>query len=93
MIDQPNSAIATFDLSSNSFTQVKALEPKDWSKTNKGLDASNQDDKINMQKWNVFGMLMPDTIDIFKASDGVEYIVIANEGDDKVRLPIFHAAC
>ena len=32
---------------------------------------------------------MPDTIDIYKASDGVEYIVIANEGDDKVRLPIF----
>ena len=28
-------------------------------------------------------MLMPDTIASYKASDGVEYIVTANEGDDK----------
>ena len=36
-----------------------------------------------MAKWNIHGMLMPDTIASYKASDGVEYIVTANEGDDK----------
>ena len=36
-----------------------------------------------MAKWNIHGMLMPDTIASYKASDGVEYIVSANEGDDK----------
>ena len=39
--------------------------------------------KINMAKWNIYGMLMPGTIASYKASDGVEYIVTANEGDDK----------
>jgi hypothetical protein len=82
---QENSAIATFDLETNKFTNIKALAAKDWSKTDDGLDASNDDgDKINMVKWNIFGMLMPDTIDIYKAADGKEYIVTANEGDDKV---------
>ena len=57
-------------------------------KTYKGLDPSNKDSadggaKINMAKWNIYGMLMPDTIASYKASDGVEYIVTANEGDDK----------
>ena len=36
-----------------------------------------------MAKWNIHGMLMPDTVASYKASDGVEYIVTANEGDDK----------
>jgi len=81
---QENNAIAVFNLENNTFTHIKALAPKDWSATDMGLDASNDDDKINMQKWKIYGMLMPDTIDIYKAADGVEYIVTANEGDDKV---------
>ena len=39
-----------------------------------------------MQKWNIHGMLMADTIKAYTASDGVEYLVTANEGDDKVSL-------
>jgi hypothetical protein len=38
---------------------------------------------VNMQPWNVFGMRMPDTVKSFKAGNGKEYIVMANEGDDK----------
>ena len=38
-----------------------------------------------MQKWNIYGMLMADTVKAYMASDGVEYLVTANEGDDKVR--------
>lgn len=86
---QEASAIATFDLGTNKFTNVKALAAKNWAETEDGLDASNKDSAdgdatINMQKWPIFGMLMPDTIDIYTAADGKEYIVTANEGDDKV---------
>ena len=64
------------------------LRCREWKDTCKGLDPSNKDSadggaKINMAKWNIYGMLMPDTIASYKASDGVEYIVTANEGDDK----------
>ena len=64
------------------------LRCREWMKTYKGLDPSNKDSadggaKINMAKWNIYGMLMPDTIASYKASEGVEYIVTANEGDDK----------
>ena len=87
---QENCAIATFDLESNRFTRIKALQPKRWSETKNGLDASNRDDMMNMKKWPVFGMLMPDTIMVYTAQDGEEYIVTANEGDDKVcRVCIF----
>ena len=56
---QENSAIATFDLSTNSFTQVKALEPKDWSKTNEGLDASNKDEKSTCDSGTFSGCSCP----------------------------------
>ncbi len=55
-----------------------------WADTHAGLDASNKDGHINMQKWNIYGMLMPDTVKAYTATDGVEYLVTANEGDDKV---------
>ncbi len=47
-----------------------------------GLDASNDDDAINIQNWPVFGMFMPDAIASFEA-DGATYFVTANEGDDR----------
>ena len=35
-------------------------------------------------KWNIFGEIAPDTTYAYKASNDKEYLVIANEGDDKV---------
>ena len=61
---------------------------RSWAETEAGLDASNKDDMVNMQKWNVYGMLMPDTMKSYTAKDGIEYLVTANEGDDKV-----HSSC
>ena len=66
---------------------MPALPPaccRAWKDTMAGLDASNRDDAVNMKRWDIFGMLMPDTIHAYTAADGVEYIVTANEGDDKV---------
>ena len=42
-----------------------------------------------MQKWNIYGMLMADTVKAYTAYDGVEYLVTANEGDDKVSPGVF----
>ena len=80
---QENCAIAIFDLDTEKITDIKPLAVKAWANTDAGLDASNKDDAINMQKWKIHGMLMADTIDIYTASDGKEYLVTANEGDDK----------
>jgi len=83
---QENSAIAIFDLETKKIKDIKPLAAKSWASTNAGLDASNSDGANTMQKWNIHGMLMVDTIDIYKASDGKEYLVTANEGDDKEYL-------
>ena len=61
----------------------RRMQAKSWKDTNAGLDASNKDKKINMQKWPIYGMLMPDTVQIYTAADGIEYLVTANEGDDR----------
>jgi hypothetical protein len=66
-------------------SKLTACVGRAWADTNAGLDASNEDGHINMQKWNIYGMLMADTVKAYTASDGVEYLVTANEGDDKVR--------
>jgi hypothetical protein len=45
-----------------------------------GLDASDQDTKVNIRPWPVKGMYLPDGIASFKV-DGQEYLITANEGD------------
>ncbi len=49
---------------------------------NNGLDASNQDDAINIRNWPVFGMYQPDAIDSFEIN-GETYLITANEGDSR----------
>ncbi|MDY6803309.1 MAG: choice-of-anchor I family protein [Cyanobacteriota bacterium] len=44
------------------------------------LDASNEDDGINLENWPVFGMYQPDAIESFPI-DGKTYYITANEGD------------
>ncbi len=45
-----------------------------------GLDASDRDSRINIQRWPVFGMYQPDAIDRYSVG-GRSYLVTANEGD------------
>lgn len=54
--------------------------PCDGSKGNM-LDASNEDDTINIRNWPLFGMFQPDAIASYQAMDGRTYLVTANEGD------------
>jgi len=45
-----------------------------------GLDASDRDERIDIQQWPVFGMYQPDAIALFKSGRN-HYLITANEGD------------
>jgi hypothetical protein len=77
---QESNAIAKLDLHTNSFTTVKSLGYKDFSKAGIELDPSNKDDGIEIGNWPVLGMYMPDGMTSFQ-SGGNTYILTANEGD------------
>jgi len=80
---QENNAIAVVDVATASVAKVLPLGFKDWNASaNYGLDASDKDDKINIQKWPVYGMYQPDTIEVYQAN-GQTYLVTANEGDSR----------
>ena len=54
--------------------------PCDGSRGNM-LDASNEDDRINIRNWSLFGLFQSDAIASYRAKDGQTYLVTANEGD------------
>ncbi|MBL6636482.1 MAG: choice-of-anchor I family protein [Ilumatobacteraceae bacterium] len=77
---QEANAIAVVDLDVPEITDVWALGTKDFS--NLLMDASNRDDGINLQNWDVRGIYMPDAIDNYTVN-GATYLVTANEGDSR----------
>ena len=77
---QENNGLAVVDLKSGTVTELIGLGTQDHSKQGNGLDASNKDDAINIQRWPVRGMYMPDAIFGFYL-DGKQYFATANEGD------------
>ncbi|MCX7842112.1 MAG: choice-of-anchor I family protein [Clostridia bacterium] len=77
---QENNAIAKLDIPNKTFVRVFGLGFVDHSLV--PLDASDKDNSINIRKWPVLGMRMPDGIEI--ATIGPKtYIVTANEGDGR----------
>lgn len=80
---QENNAIAVVDIATATVNKVLPLGFKDWNASaSNGLDASDKDDKINIQKWPVYGMYQPDTIEVYE-TNGQTYLVTANEGDSR----------
>lgn len=77
---QESNAIAKLDLNTNSFTTVRSLGYKDFSKAGIELDPSNKDDGIQIGNWPVLSMYMPDGMTAFQ-SGGKTYLITANEGD------------
>ncbi len=47
------------------------------------LDASDKDDEVHLQDWNVYGQYMPDGVASYRAADGRTYYLSANEGDSR----------
>ena len=81
---QENNALAKIDLSTGA-VEILPLGFKDHSLRGNELDASNDDGGINIQSWPVFGMYQPDSIAAYTATDGQTYVVMANEGDSRIR--------
>jgi len=77
---QENNAFAVVDLQSATVTEILPLGYKSHSASRQGLDASDDDGKINIRTWPVRGMYMPDGLDAYER-DGETFIVTANEGD------------
>ncbi|MEQ8524570.1 choice-of-anchor I family protein [Gracilimonas sp.] len=77
---QENNAIAVINLTTGVIDDIYALGYIDHSLTGNELDASDDDDKINIQNWPVRGLFMPDAIASFEVG-GTTYLVTANEGD------------
>lgn len=77
---QENNALAVLNLTDNTVTSLIALGTKDHSAEGNGLDASDEDDTINITTWPLLGMYQPDAIAAYE-TDGTNYIITANEGD------------
>ncbi|SFO88435.1 LVIVD repeat-containing protein [Cohaesibacter marisflavi] len=77
---QESNAIAVIDTETAKLKTTFALGFQDYSKVK--ADLSDKDGKINRQNWPVLSFRMPDTVKAF-AKDGVNYVVMANEGDSR----------
>lgn len=77
---QENNAMAKLDLQAKRFVLVKSLGYKDFSIGKNKLDASNEDNEINITNWPVLSMYQPDGMASYKVN-GQTYILSANEGD------------
>jgi len=79
---QENNALGVIDIASATVTAIVPLGYKDHSLPGNGLDASNEDDAINIVPWPVMGMYLPDAIVAYEV-DGHTYLITANEGDTR----------
>ncbi|MEQ8577459.1 MAG: choice-of-anchor I family protein [Balneola sp.] len=79
---QEANALAVVDIISATVTEIIALGYKNHATAGNELDASNDDDEINITNWPVWGMYQPDAISSF-TMNGTTYIVSANEGDSR----------
>lgn len=86
---QENNAVAVLDIASASIEEILPLGFKDYSILGNELDASNRDrnatdndGRINIRNWPVFGMYQPDAIASYVVN-GQSYYLTANEGDSR----------
>jgi 2',3'-cyclic-nucleotide 2'-phosphodiesterase/3'-nucleotidase/5'-nucleotidase len=88
---QESNAMATLDLATLQFTQLKWLGVKDHSVAGNALDPSDADGGNLIANWPVFGMYQPDSIALLTV-DGEPYILGANEGDAREYTAYVEAA-
>lgn len=81
---QENNGLAIVDLESKSISSLVGLGLKDYSAIGNSIDPSDRDDKneLRVVPANIFGVYMPDAIDVFTIS-GINYVITANEGDGR----------
>jgi hypothetical protein len=79
---QENNAIAEINLQNSTISSVWALGTKDYSLSGNGFDASDKTGTALLSDFNVKSFFIPDGVGTYNFS-GVNYIVTANEGDEK----------
>ncbi|PZR15557.1 MAG: hypothetical protein DI539_18305 [Flavobacterium psychrophilum] len=79
---QENNAIAEINLTNNTITDIWALGTKDMSAMGNGFDISDNNNEILIANWPIKTYYMPDGAATY-AVNGTNYIVTANEGDEK----------
>ncbi len=79
---QENNAVAILDINSAQITELLPLGYVDHDMMGNGMDASDEDDKINIANWPVKGLRQPDSIDSFIVKNDM-FLITANEGDPR----------
>lgn len=79
---QENNAIAEINLTNTNIAEVWALGTKDISIPGNGMDISDNNGQVLIANWPIKAFYLPDGIASY-TSGGQNYIVTANEGDEK----------
>ena len=79
---QENNAIAEINLATGTIADVWALGTKDMSQPGNGFDISDNNDEVLIANWPIKTYYMPDGVASYSVG-GVNYLVTANEGDEK----------
>ena len=79
---QENNAIAEINLETKAITSVWGLGTKDMSQPGNGFDVSDNNGEVLIANWPVQAYFIPDGVASYNAG-GTNYIVTANEGDEK----------
>jgi hypothetical protein len=79
---QENNAIAEINLSNNTITNIWPLGTKDISIPGNGFDISDNNGQVLIANWPIKAFYNPDAISNYSVA-GTNYIVTANEGDEK----------
>ncbi|MBC7888710.1 MAG: choice-of-anchor I family protein [Ferruginibacter sp.] len=77
---QENNAIAVVNIATSTVTAIRALGTKDHNISGNALDISDQGTTVEIARWPVKGLYMPDAIASYSIG-GQTYLVTANEGD------------
>lgn len=79
---QENNAIAEINLATTAITDIWALGIKDVSLPGNGFDISDNNNQVLIANWPIKAFYLPDAVANYTVG-GTNYIVTANEGDEK----------
>ncbi|MDQ1855239.1 choice-of-anchor I family protein [Chryseobacterium sp. WLY505] len=79
---QENNAIAEINLATKTITGIWGLGKKDMNLPGNGFDASDNNGEVLIANWPVKAYYVPDAVQNYKVGN-TNYIVTANEGDEK----------
>lgn len=79
---QENNAMAEINLTNATITSLWALGTKDMSLPGNGFDASDNNNHVLIANWPVQSYYIPDAVATYQVN-GVNYLITANEGDEK----------